>query len=144
MLNACQIIEKIIKIIKKMRKIKIKNRYLIKEKILSLKNMKKIKKKSNSQILRIKNIIKNKCLSNVRIQSIMKKKKHKKENNGLIKVRIQIKKLKSKKEIVSAKRTTKSRNKWTVYSNLMKQTNCSIQTIFKLTESVISTKYKVG
>ena len=91
--------------------------------ILSITNMKKLNKKNKCQILSIKNI---------------------KKNKGLIKERILIKKLKNKKEIGSAKRTTKSKNKWTAFSNSMKLTNCSRETIFKMTESVILTKYIVG
>ena len=82
-------------------------------------NTKKLRKKNKCQILKIKNIEENKCL---------------------IKERILIKKLKSKKEIGSAKRITKSRNKWTVYSNSMKQPNYSTEIIFTQTESAISTK----
>ena len=136
MLNACQIIEKIIKIIKK---------------------MKKLKKKSNIQILKIKNIKKNKCPINVKILSKTKKKKlnkknkcqilsikNIKKNKGLIKERILIKKLKNKKEIGSVRRITKSRNKWTVYSNSMKRTNYSTEIIFTQIENVISTRYMIG
>ena len=136
MLNTSQIIEKIIKNIVKMKKLnkkniiqilKIKNikknKCLINVKILSITNMKKLNKKNISLILSLKNIIKNKCL---------------------IKERILIKKLKSKKEIGSAKRTTKSRNKWTVYSNSMKLTNYSTEIIFTQIENVISTRYMIG
>ena len=119
---------------------KMQEKKLIKE---TIKNIMK-NKMNTSQILSIKNSKKNTSLINVKILSITNKKKLNKKNISLIKEKILIKKLKNKKEIGSAKRITKSKNKWTAYSNSMKLINCSIETNFKLTENVISTRYMIG
>ena len=78
------------------------------------------------------------------IQNIMKRIKPMPENACHDKEKIQSRKLKSKKEIGSAKRTIKYKNKLIVFSNSMKVTDYLIELNYKLIDCAISRKLKIG